>query len=533
MKIVRLKTGSTCVTLPDEQVIFVDPVLTREDMAEVIRTALPQVHPDAVGHWIEAAMPSTTPLAVPKPSRRERRAKSGRHAASRVGRAGMQLTSMAAAAALGVVVVPLVQGAGSTPVAAAEAWQNPVFSRMEVGSAWDCQGTDNSDLVATCTTPDGTVMHAEAWVGPNSLTFIFTYRDAKTGLQHRNTLKVFASEGGVQAWIKTSPTDKALLPDLVVGDRWLMYGSDRNRLQQWAERLSEDVVLPADISEVAFKMGLLPAPRRAESNAREMAHVDEMIRKAAARILVGDESLPIPTTTPIEVAPGPGGAEEVLAPVQEGPVPGVIPPPPATPAEPPPMPAPPPASPPVTGPTPPPTIPAEPPPMPAPPPASPPVTGPTPPPASPPVTGPTPPPTTGTGDEAPVDQPPTDGEPGGQVPGSAPGDETPGADVPEGEASGNGAGDEPGRPMDPVVEPPGPDEPVDDGSAGQPQEGIGGGEPEQGPAQPGDLPAGDPLADPIDVPEDENTPVLDGLVADIAPGHGRTPQRTEGHPGTA
>ncbi|RAO32864.1 H/ACA ribonucleoprotein complex non-core subunit NAF1 [Micromonospora noduli] len=494
MKIVRLKTGSTCVTLPDEQVIFVDPVLTREGMAEVIRTALPQVHPDAVGHWIEAAMPSTTPLAVPQPNRRERRAKSGRHAASRVGRAGMQLTSMAAAAALGVVVVPLVQGAGSTPVAAAEAWQNPVFSRMEVGSAWDCQGTDNSDLVATCTTPDGTVMHAEAWVGPNSLTFIFTYRDAKTGLQHRNTLKVFASEGGVQAWIKTSPTDKALLPDLVVGDRWLMYGSDRNRLQQWAERLSEDVVLPADISEVAFKMGLLPAPRRAESNAREMAHVDEMIRKAAARILVGDESLPIPATTPVDVTPGPGGAEEVLAPIQEGPVPGVIPPPPATPAEPPPMPAP--------------------------------------PPASPPATGPTPPPTTGTGDEAPVGQPPTDSEPGGQFPGSAPGDETPGADVP-GEAPGNGAGDEPGRPMDPVVEPTGPDEPVDDGSTGQPQEGIGGGEPGQGPAQPGDLPAGDPLADPIEVPEDENTPVLDGLVADSAPRHGPTSQRTEGHPGTA
>ncbi|WP_433353060.1 hypothetical protein ACQPYV_21630 [Micromonospora saelicesensis] len=489
-------------------------------MAEVIRTALPQVHPDAVGHWIEAAMPSTTPLAAPQPNRRERRAKSGRHAASRVGRAGMQLTSMAAAAALGVVVVPLVQGAGSTPVAAAEAWQNPVFSRMEVGSAWDCQGTDNSDLVATCTTPDGTVMHAEAWVGPNSLTFIFTYRDAKTGLQHRNTLKVFASEGGVQAWIKTSPTDKALLPDLVVGDRWLMYGSDRNRLQQWAERLSEDVVLPADISEVAFKMGLLPAPRRAESNAREMAHVDEMIRKAAARILVGDESLPIPTTTPVDVTPGPGGAEEVLAPVQEGPVPGIIPPSPATPAEPSPMPAPPPASPPATGPTPPPTIPAEPPPMPAPPPAS------------TPATGPTPRPTTGTGDEAPVDQPPTGSQPGGQFPGSAPGDETPGADVP-GEAPGNGAGDEPGRPMDPVVEPTGPDEPVDDGSTGQPQEGIGGGEPGQGPAQPGDLPAGDPLADPIEVPEDENTPVLDGLLADSAPRHGPTSQRTEGHPGTA
>ncbi|WP_328653364.1 hypothetical protein OG598_05670 [Micromonospora sp. NBC_00330] len=514
MKIVRLKTGSTCVALPDEQVIFVDPVLTREGMAEAIRTALPQVHPDAVGHWIEAAMPSTTPLAVPQPNRRERRAKSGRHAASRVGRAGMQLTSMAAAAALGVVVVPLVQGAGSTPVAAAEAWQNPVFSRMEVGSSWDCQGTDNSDLVATCTTPDGTVMHAEAWVGPNSLTFIFTYPDAKTGLQHRNTLKVFASEGGVQAWIKTSPTDKALLPNLVGGDRWLMYGSDRTRLQQWAERLSEDVVLPADISEVAFKMGLLPAPRRAESNAREMAHVDEMIRKAAARILVGDESLPIPTTTPVDVTPGPGGAEEVLAPVQEGPVPRVIPPPPA---EPPRMPPPPPASPPVTGPTPPPTSPAEPPPMPALPPAS------------PPATGPTPPPATGPEDEAPVDQSPIDSEPGGQVPGG----ETPGADVPEGEAPGPGAGDEPGRPMDPVVEPTGPDEPVDDGSTGQPQEGIGGGEPGQGSAQPGDLPAGDPLACPTEAPEDENPSVLDGLVADGAPRHGRTPQRTEGHPGTA
>ncbi|WP_406079214.1 hypothetical protein [Micromonospora sp. NBC_00858] len=509
MKIVRLKTGSTCVTLPDEQVIFVDPALTREGMAEAIRTALPKVHPDAVGHWVEAAMPSTTPLAVPQLNRRERRAKSGRHAASRVGRAGMQLTSMAAAAALGVVVVPLVQGTRAAPVAAAEAWQNPVFSRVEVGSAWDCQGTDNSDLVATCTTPDGTVMHAEAWVGPNSLTFIFTYRDAKTGLQHRNTLKVFASEGGVQAWVKTIPTDKALLPDLVVGDRWLMYGSDRDRLQRWAERLSEDVILPADISEVAFKMGLLPAPDRVESNAREMAHVDEMIRKTAARILVGDESLPIPTTTPVDVMPGQGGDEVVLTPVQEGPVAGVIPPPPATPAEPPPTPAPLPASPP------------------------PPATGPTTEPTPPPATEPTPPPATGPGDEAPVDQPPTDGEPGGQIPGGAPGDETPGADVPEDEAPGNGGGDEPGRPIDPVVEPTGPDEPAGDGSTGQPQEGIGGGEPGEGPAQPGEQPAGDPLADPIEVPEDESIPVLDSLVADSALRHGRTPQRTEGDPGTA
>ncbi|MFF0471553.1 hypothetical protein ACFYPX_29475 [Micromonospora zamorensis] len=507
MKIVRLKTGSTCVTLPDEQVIFVDPALTREGMAEAIRTALPNVHPDAVGHWVEAAMPSTTPLAVPQLNRQERRAKRGRHAASRVGRAGMHLTSMAAAAALGVVVVPLVQGAGSAPVAAAEAWQNPVFSRMEVGSAWDCQGTDNSDLVATCTTPDGTVMHAEAWVGPNSLTFVFTYRDAKTGLQHRNTLKVFASEGGVQAWVKTSPTDKALLPDLVVGDRWLMYGSDRDRLQRWAERLSEDVTLPADISEVAFKMGLLPAPGRGESNAREMAHVDEIIRKTAARILVGDESLPIPTTTPVDVVQGQGGHGMVLTPAQEGPA--------ATPAEPSTTPAPPPASPPppATGPTPPPATPPSP------------ATGPT--------TEPTPLPATGPSDETPVDQPPTDGEPSGQVPGGAPDDEAPGADVPEDEAPPNGGGDEPGRPIDPVVEPTVPDESADDGSTGQPQEGIGGGEPGQGPAQPGEQPAGDPLAEPVEVPEDESTLVLDRRVTDSAVTHGWTPQRTGVDPGTA
>ncbi|GAA3751872.1 hypothetical protein [Micromonospora maritima] len=338
MKIIRQKTGVACVALPDDELIFVDPDISDpRDVVHAVHEALPDVNVDVISHWVEEVMPTAPPLAtvLERPAPRKHRGK--RRPPRKSARVGAQLGSMAtaaaAAAALTVVGMSVVPGAGTPPVAAAEAWENEVFARIQTGSSWDCVGTDSSDLVALCIAPDGTEMKAEAWVGPNSLTFVFSYRD-QVGRVQRNTMKVFSSPGAVTAWMRTIPTEGSL-PNLIQGERWVMYGSDGPRLARWAERLGKNTVLPADVAQAAFHMGLLPDPEESADNEREMNHVPSVVRTTAARIIVGDDSMPT-VVSPSAEAPLPGGVEPPTAP----PAAPVDPKPPAPPSNPDPRPMP-------------------------------------------------------------------------------------------------------------------------------------------------------------------------------------------------
>lgn len=520
MKIVPLKTGATCITLADKQVIFVDPDLTPDEVFNAVQQALPKAHPDAIHHWVEAAMPSTTPLSSHTPTRTVPTVKARREglhrAAKTAGVASKRIASLTTAAAAGAAAIIFAQGNPVAPVAAAEAWENPVFTRLGTDSNWDCAGTDSADLIATCTTPDGIQMHAEAWVGPNSLSFTFAYQTtAPTGeLQpQRNTMIVFSSPGAKQAWLNQTPDRKAF-PHLIIGERWIMYGTDPKRLKSWAGRLGENVVLPADVAMAAFQMGLLPSPKQDAGNKREMAHLDEVVRRQATRIILGDASLPVRMAPP---PPGvgptpPAGRVDFPFPGRSAgspvPLPGpVVSPPP-----------PPPSSTPTPDPTSPPPVPdpTTPPPVPTP------TTEPTPDQTSPP---PEPTPTTdptAPADETPAPEQSMPGVPADGTP-EVPEDSTPG--VPADRTPEVPAESPPGVPADGTPElpeesqPHGPEEgsvqppteqPNDTTQPDQPVEGDDAA-PGQGPAQHDDKPTGvaDELTKPIHVPADVPTPVFD------------------------
>ncbi|MBQ1048503.1 hypothetical protein KBX50_08500 [Micromonospora sp. C51] len=403
MKIVRLQTGARCIALPEDQVIFVDPALDSSSAREAIQQALPDAHPDVVQHWVEAVLPTAAPLSVEERSVGARPMASLRGAALAAGRTTRRLTAVAVWVALGAITVPLLQGAEPTVVVASQAWENEIFSRIEVESAWECKAAASSDLVALCATPEGTVMHAEAWVGPNSVTFTFSYRD-KQDVAHRNTMMVFSSPAGLQAWLDATP-DPAAHPNMIRGERWVLYGSDLDRLQRWAQRLGTKVILPGDVTHAAITMGLLPALDGDQDDEVAESNVPAAVRSTAARVIIGDASLPsvtaMPTALPLNVP-----AED-----DEAPAPAPLPPSPAAPAPAPLPSAAPPAATPAPQPSPPATTPAPLLPPPAPSAVTPAPPAPTSVPSAPPDPVPTPsPPATSsapTGSESPSEQAPT------------------------------------------------------------------------------------------------------------------------------
>ncbi|MEU8327295.1 hypothetical protein [Micromonospora sp. NPDC048839] len=490
MKIVQRQTGLECVSFPDRGLIFVDPALNHESVVHLIQQSMPLVHPDAIRHWVEAAMPTADPLSSYR-AFDQKRARSRSHEAAhrkpvrtlgdRMASAGRQFATATAAAVLGAVVAPMIMGNhGVVPASAAEAWNNPVFSSVQTGSDWDCSGTDNSDLVATCVAKDGAVMHVEAWVGPDSLTFTFAYKDPRTGHMQRNRMKVFATPEGVENWFTNVPPDSGEYNNLIKGERWIMYGTDAGRLKRWAHGLDSTVVIPADMTQAAYAMGLLVDPgENSPKNQKELATVEPILRSTVARIILGDNTLPMPVLGPV----GPNDPIEPLDPSAPN-VPSVpVPQEPSNPVETPP--ATPPTAPPINTPAEPPTtIPAEPPTIPTPPiilPVDPPPADQTP--SKPPA------------EEAPS-KPPVEEAPSGDAPWNVPADETPSRppvdETPAGEAPSEEPADQ--APID--------EEPTSPPSSE---------EPATEPATPVD--EHDPLEDPIEVPQEEVAPVHEEMTA--------------------
>lgn len=52
VQIIQARTGAPCVVLPRRRVIVVDPALTREAAARLIRAALPQASTDEIAQWV-------------------------------------------------------------------------------------------------------------------------------------------------------------------------------------------------------------------------------------------------------------------------------------------------------------------------------------------------------------------------------------------------------------------------------------------------------------------------------------------------
>ena len=311
MKIIQAQTGAPVVPVPARGVIFVDPALNHETVVKLIRRSMPLAHEDSIRHWVEAVLPTATPLSptVCYEQIKETRRRTARHRApertlgERIQDASLRWASMTAAAVIGLIIAPALTGGGAQPAAAQQAWDNPIFSAIQTGSDWDCSGTDSADLVAKCVASDGAVMHVEAWVGPDSITFTFAYVDPVTGKKQRNEMKVFSTADGLASWRKTSlGSDKSLFPHLIMGERWAVYGSDKPRISRWAKGLDADVVLPADMTQAAYAMGLIPqpGPEAGPVNSRELRHVPTVLRQTVARIVSGDDTLPKSQLTPLD-----------------------------------------------------------------------------------------------------------------------------------------------------------------------------------------------------------------------------------------
>ncbi|WBB66914.1 hypothetical protein [Micromonospora sp. WMMD812] len=52
VQIIQARTGAPCVVLPRRRVIVLDPALTREAAARLIRAALPQASTDEIAQWV-------------------------------------------------------------------------------------------------------------------------------------------------------------------------------------------------------------------------------------------------------------------------------------------------------------------------------------------------------------------------------------------------------------------------------------------------------------------------------------------------
>ncbi|MFC3504439.1 hypothetical protein ACFOOK_26205 [Micromonospora krabiensis] len=462
-------------------VILVDPLAGHDTAVNAIRAILPAAHPDAVEHWVEAVIPTARPLTseLPPVAMQYRHAppaslKPGRHryqrqrrgpAADRAVKMGVRAGSLVAASVLGAVVAPMLTGQGVAPVSAATAWSNPVFEAVQTGSGMNCSGVDDADLVATCVAEDGAEMQVEAMIGPDQLSFTFNYEAPDNGKPQRNVMKVFASAMGVESWRAIHEADPDTFQNLIMGERWVLYGTDETRLRRWAHGLDNDTVLPADMTEAAVAMKLLPDPRKPLRLIPHPKTVGDVILQEAVRIIVGDAS----ATVALEPEP-------VIMPA----VPVIPTPPPVS------------TTPPVAPPATPPTAPPPPPTAPVTPPTTPPAAPTTPPTTQP--TTPTTPPVTQPSTELPA-PPPVTTDPTGEVPNGEPVTWLPEGEVPEGDPENC-----------PPAEPPTTEQPVDQEPPATEQPVV-------------DAPptASDPLNDPVTVPVDEATPVFDEVANPPAP----------------
>jgi hypothetical protein len=114
------------------------------------------------------------------------------------------------------------------------------FAELAHDRGWVCDRGHDQTMVAGCVTPKGVSMMVTAYTTDHILSFTFTYRDGVTAYMDR--LTNFDRPVDKQAWANAytaSPDDGELHPNLIIGDDWALFGTDKDRLQVWAEALEE------------------------------------------------------------------------------------------------------------------------------------------------------------------------------------------------------------------------------------------------------------------------------------------------------
>jgi hypothetical protein len=292
----------------------------------------------------------------------------GRRVAAFAGKAAVVST----VAAVGITVAGGVVGV-APQAASAHAFDDQVFNEVKTGSKWVC--SPSQTLTATCVTADGMHLDAQAFVGPDSLSFLISYTNPSTLDKEAAILKVFTNSTALDDWIAPFLVHDGdasdTLPNLVKGSRWAMYGTDKARVKAWSAELGGGGMLPADVAEASVAMGLLPATHKTKHPIIAALALPPQVQNAVQAIIVGQAptsgdgaiGLPIDPTPPILIPlpPPPVVVDPVPPVVIGGPGPATPPPvvvdpaPPTTDPTPPAEPTPPadPTPPPTTDPTPP------------------------------------------------------------------------------------------------------------------------------------------------------------------------------------
>ncbi|MFJ4880092.1 hypothetical protein ACIP93_33460 [Streptomyces sp. NPDC088745] len=174
---------------------------------------------------------------------------------------------------------------------------DPKFEFFSGSSSIECAPI--SALEAECTDSDGMVMATKAATGPDSTIFTFSYGSERIGL------RIFYDARYAETWARQDGS-RELYPNMKVNDRYVLWGTDPDRIGEYA-RLLEEAARHKSAAPVAMG-GLIPLPPRLAAltlgtlgfDNREVTQIIARPAEAAtdapvmiaARLVLGLETLP-------------------------------------------------------------------------------------------------------------------------------------------------------------------------------------------------------------------------------------------------
>ncbi|GHH21912.1 hypothetical protein [Streptomyces lanatus] len=117
---------------------------------------------------------------------------------------------------------------GSTVQSAAKPFVGPEFMGFSDAGQIDCKPI--ATLEAECTDADGMVMSSKAATGPDSTIFTFSYGSERIGL------RIFGDADYAETWVRQDGTTE-LYPNLSRSGRYVLWGTDKERLSEYTELL--------------------------------------------------------------------------------------------------------------------------------------------------------------------------------------------------------------------------------------------------------------------------------------------------------
>jgi hypothetical protein len=220
------------VEVNGEPVLVLSPHQSFASAVSAVERYVPELDQDRARALIRAHLPDAPDLEVagetlsaPPADREERRwvpAKLG-------------IVLAAVAAAGGIVLGQLGNQARTSTVqadsqSASSPFDGDTFRRL--AAEGDLMCTPIGTLRARCTDWDGSVMLAEANVGPEKLTVIFSYGKERIGVA------VFPSAADAHAWV-SEPATREMYPSARAEGRFVVWGTDQEKVESYLARISD------------------------------------------------------------------------------------------------------------------------------------------------------------------------------------------------------------------------------------------------------------------------------------------------------